>query len=413
MSHKLGMQITYRSDPNFHPDKRATEIVERKGIGHPDTLADGIAELASIKYCEYCLKEFGFVLHHNLDKVGVVGGRARFDWESGIYDRPLRVVFGGRASTKFGNKAVPVVEILEAAALEQLRHALPGFRKVPVQFIHLTSNSSMYNRWFEPETEADLPELRAVRSNDTAFLVGIYPPSRAETIALMVEAFFIAHEWAGTDIKVLVVREGNHFDITCNVPILVGSIHDYHNYRKIMSEAKQTAITLLRDYGISELAFRVRALDDTSELNVASPQDCYLNICGSAIDYGEEGLVGRGNSRHGLVSPAHGAGNEAVFGKNPTYQVGKVGALIADSLAESSAQVGGGAAMAQVAYRRGAGYDSPFFCVVTTKADIDPTQRRLIDPSLDPSEWLRLCVLRQRYRPVAPKLVQFNTKTGS
>ncbi len=82
------------------------EVVERKGVGHPDTLADAIAELASIRYSQHCLSVAGAVLHHNLDKVAVLGGRAVFTDTDGVYDRPLRVVFGGRISTSFAGQPV-------------------------------------------------------------------------------------------------------------------------------------------------------------------------------------------------------------------------------------------------------------------------------------------------------------------
>jgi S-adenosylmethionine synthetase len=410
---ETSMRITHKFDLNVHPNNQPMEIVERKGIGHPDTLADGIAELASIRYSEYCLTRFGFVLHHNLDKVGVFGGRARFEWNSGTFDRPLRIVFGGRASTKFGSQNIPLAEILEAAALEQLKHALPGFDKVSLEFIHLTTDSSMYERWFKPETESDLPERRMICSNDTAFLTAVYPRSKAEDIALIVEAFFIRHEWAGTDIKVLVARTADHFDITCNVPVLAGTVHDYNSYRDVMSEAKQQIVELLRNNIATDLTLRLRALEDTPEHKIASPQDCYMNVSGSAIDYGEDGLVGRGNGRHGLISPSYGAGNETLFGKNPAYQVGKVGALIADILAEQSASVGGGAARIQLAYRRGFQYHDPLFCIVTTVREIDNLHKDKITLCTDPTEWIRVCVTEQRYRPKAPilaKLISGNTK---
>lgn len=400
------MPITYNFDLNCHPNNLPMEIVERKGIGHPDTLADGIAELASIRYSEYCLTNFGFILHHNLDKVGVFGGHAHFEWGGGTFDKPLRVVFGGRASTKFGSQIIPLIEILEAAALEQLKHALPGFDYVSLKFIHLTTDSSMYERWFKPESEYDLPERRKICSNDTAFLTAVYPRSKAENIALIVEAFFIQHKWAGTDIKVLVARNANHFDVTCNVPILAGAVRDYRSYREVMCDAKQRIVQLLRNNIAPDLNLRLRALEDTSEHEVASPQDCYMNVSGSAIDYGEDGLVGRGNGRHGLISPSYGSGNETLFGKNPTYQVGKVGALIADILAKQSASVGGGEARIQLAYRRGFQYNDPLICTVTTVQEIDILLKDKITISVDPAEWIRICVAEQRYCPKAPILAQ-------
>ena len=49
------------------------EIVERKGLGHPDSLADGLANAISVSYSKHCLKNFGYVLHHNVDKLYIGG----------------------------------------------------------------------------------------------------------------------------------------------------------------------------------------------------------------------------------------------------------------------------------------------------------------------------------------------------
>ena len=54
----------------------AIEIVERKGLGHPDTLSDRAAEEISIAFSKYYLEKFGRVLHHNVDKCLLVGGRS-------------------------------------------------------------------------------------------------------------------------------------------------------------------------------------------------------------------------------------------------------------------------------------------------------------------------------------------------
>ena len=54
--------------------EREVELVERKGIGHPDSVSDGIAEAVSRALSKYYLKEYGKILHHNTDQVEVVGG---------------------------------------------------------------------------------------------------------------------------------------------------------------------------------------------------------------------------------------------------------------------------------------------------------------------------------------------------
>lgn len=42
----------------YDPSHLSYEVVERKGLGHPDTLADGIAEQIEIDYSLYCLDKF-------------------------------------------------------------------------------------------------------------------------------------------------------------------------------------------------------------------------------------------------------------------------------------------------------------------------------------------------------------------
>src|SRR3989304_632789 len=50
------------------------EIVERKGIGHPDSLCDGIAERVSVEYTRWCEENLGGAVPHKFDK-GPLAGR--------------------------------------------------------------------------------------------------------------------------------------------------------------------------------------------------------------------------------------------------------------------------------------------------------------------------------------------------
>ena len=95
------------------------EIVERKGKGHPDTLSDSLAERLSNAYSKYSLKHFGAVLHHNFDKVGMMGGKCHVEFGRGKMLSPIRVLLNGRASTKFGNEKIEVKEMLINELTEQ------------------------------------------------------------------------------------------------------------------------------------------------------------------------------------------------------------------------------------------------------------------------------------------------------
>jgi S-adenosylmethionine synthetase len=44
------------------------EIVERKGLGHPDTICDLVMERISQALSQAYLQHFGKILHHNCDK---------------------------------------------------------------------------------------------------------------------------------------------------------------------------------------------------------------------------------------------------------------------------------------------------------------------------------------------------------
>ncbi|HEX9023207.1 MAG TPA: methionine adenosyltransferase, partial [Geobacteraceae bacterium] len=51
------------------------EIVERKGTGHPDFICDAVMEAISVALSATYLREFGQILHHNIDKGLLVAGR--------------------------------------------------------------------------------------------------------------------------------------------------------------------------------------------------------------------------------------------------------------------------------------------------------------------------------------------------
>ncbi|HXQ67877.1 MAG TPA: methionine adenosyltransferase, partial [Alphaproteobacteria bacterium] len=63
------MELTLRplALPREEPD--SVEVVERKGLGHPDTLCDMLAEALSLSLSRFYRERFGLILHHNVDKV--------------------------------------------------------------------------------------------------------------------------------------------------------------------------------------------------------------------------------------------------------------------------------------------------------------------------------------------------------
>ncbi|PZT75746.1 MULTISPECIES: methionine adenosyltransferase [unclassified Streptomyces] len=376
------------------PHDLDVEVVERKGIGHPDTLADGIAELASIRYSEYCLREFGAVLHHNLDKVAILGGRARFGDADGTYDRPVRVVFGGRISTTFGGRVIPVREILEAAAAEQLRTALPGHERITWVARHETTDSSKFRYWFAPRGLEDLPERPRAFSNDTAFLVGTAPRTTAEIVALLTESWFRRQPWAGSDIKALVIRTGHALTITVCVPAVAGHLAGSAEFDDAVTGTAQALTAQLRE----RLDRPVTVVCNTRNTRTGPLSGQYFTVSGSAVDFGEDGLVGRGNARSGLITPGQQAGNEVLFGKNPAYHVGKVGGWLVDEASRALAEKTGAPCRVAVTWRNGSPYPEPA-SVDLAVSHADPDHTDVVRSVLRRTDWVSDLVGHRRYLP--------------
>jgi len=76
-------------------EKQQIEVVERKCLGHPDSIADGIAESISRALCREYLEEFGAVLHHNTDQGEVVAGESNPKFGGGKVIRPIFILIDG------------------------------------------------------------------------------------------------------------------------------------------------------------------------------------------------------------------------------------------------------------------------------------------------------------------------------
>src|SRR5207247_5848596 len=88
-------------------EQQGTEIVERKGIGHPDSIADGLAEAVSRALCKMYVARFGRILHHNTDQVEVVGGQRAPKFGGGTFLEPAHITLVGRETTVVTRARLP------------------------------------------------------------------------------------------------------------------------------------------------------------------------------------------------------------------------------------------------------------------------------------------------------------------
>ncbi len=300
------------------------EVVERKGIGHPDSLTDGMVEAFSQALSRYYLTEFGHVLHHNVDKALLVGGHATPVFGGGVVDTPILFYLVGRATDEVNGKKVPVEDI---------------FNESVKDYVKLVKNLDVDKHIrFECNVRPGSPDLvdLFMRSkgiplaNDTSYGVGFYPFTETERLVLQLENNLNSDEiknrwpWIGEDIKVMAIRKGNNLDITLAVAFVskyVESETDYFEKKQELTEYAQTFMGGITDMNVN---IAINTAD--------SPGAVYITVTGTSAEGGDDGQVGRGNRVNGLITPLRPMTLEAAAGKNPISHVGKLYNLVANEI---------------------------------------------------------------------------------
>lgn len=305
------------------------EVVERKGLGHPDTLADGISEAISRSLCRHYLEESGQILHHNVDKVLIIAGQSAPRYGGGEILKPPSVVVGGRASRL---QAKSLSEIVEDAATSHLRKMVKNLNQFQV----------------EPRLEHGAPELCSLigrGANDTSIGVGYAPFSRTERLILDLEDVVRAVPGAGEDIKLMAVRRGSHVTLVVAVAMVskfIGSKEEYDEAKLATREAvERMARSRFEREPINGAEAEEKGGVDVHVNCADAGESIYLTVTGCSLEMGDDGATGRGNRGSGLITPMRPMTMEAIAGKNPVSHVGKIYNVLAQKAAGEIAEMEG------------------------------------------------------------------------
>lgn len=313
-------------------DDLPVEMVERKGLGHPDTICDALAETLSRNLCRHYLERFGTILHHNVDKALLCGGRAAPSFGGGEVLAPIEIYLAGRAVAEVGGAAVPlddiVVEGSRAWPRENL-HALDADRHVVLHNV-VRPGSRALGELFARGHGVPL-------ANDTSFGVGCAPMTALERLVLDTERLLngrprtSGHPAWGEDIKVMGVRHGAAVSLTIACAMIGRHLADLGAYRAATEALRCKAGDLAARHGFDACHIAVNAADDPATGSV------YLTVTGTSAESGDDGEVGRGNRVNGLITPCRPMSLEAAAGKNPVSHVGKIYNVLARRVAETLA----------------------------------------------------------------------------
>jgi len=319
--------------------KRPFEIVERKGLGHPDSICDAIMDEAARTLVRRYVKELGAPRHFNLDKGLLAAGATRPAFGGGRIDAPMRLVFGDRAVYEAEGHIIPVAEILEETARSWFRSHL--------RFVDPDRHLICQN-----EVRAGSPELTGIfasetpSANDTSAAVAFAPLSPTERLVLEAERFLNAPETkdafpeSGEDVKVMGVRENDTVRLTVAVAFVdrfIDSERTYYSRKQALTSALTEHLQTKLDASseLSDLEVRLNALDAPGR----GADACYLTVTGTSAEGADSGQVGRGNLLCGLFSSRRPSSNEAVSGKNPQSHVGKIYNVLAQRVADGLVEI--------------------------------------------------------------------------
>src|SRR5881296_2773828 len=307
-------------------EQQSSEIVERKGIGHPDSIADGLAEIVSRALSKMYLQRFGRILHHNTDQVEVVGGQSAPKFGGGVFLEPAYILLVGRATTMVNGERLPYRTTAIQAAHEYLA----------TNCTNLNVDADVTLDCKIGQGSVDLRGLYDTQkhlANDTSFGVGFAPFSELETVVLQTELLINGPlkkdlKEVGQDIKVMGVRHEDSMRLTVAAAMVDRFVPDKDHYRSVVEELRERLLDNAVKY--TDRAVKV-------DINTGDNYDAgifYLTVTGLSWENGDDGSVGRGNRVSGLITPYRPMSMEAAAGKNPVTHVGKLYNLLSFDIAD-------------------------------------------------------------------------------
>jgi len=311
--------------------RQGIEIVERKGLGHPDYICDSIMNEISVALSREYKKRFGEIVHHNIDKGLLVAGQTEGRFGGGIIKKPMLMVFGDRATFEVGKDKIDV----NAIAVETAKN----WFKTRLRFVD-PEKHVRYQVEIKPGS-AELTDIfqrkgQFLGANDTSAAVGYAPLTPTESLVLETEKYLNSQTFkrkfpeSGEDIKVMALRRDSQLEMTISMAFVDRFIESEADY----FSKKERIFEELRSFVVSDSGFEKADLNlNTLDVIGRGLSGIYTTVTGTSAEEADSGEVGRGNRANGIISLNRPSSSEAAAGKNPVSHVGKIYNLLSFRIA--------------------------------------------------------------------------------
>jgi len=314
-------------------EKQPVEIVERKGVGHPDSMCDAIMDQVSVGLSRAYLEKFGTIMHHNADKSLLVAGNVECRFGGGVVNEPMLLIFGDRATFEFDGKSIPVEEIAIQTAKYWLRENL--------RFVD-PEKHMRYQVELKPGSQGLTDIFKRnecmMGANDTSAAVGYAPMTRTENMVLDTERYVNSGDFkkrfpeTGEDVKVMGYKNGNVLNLTVAMAFVDRFVDSEKDYMRKKADIQAD----VQEWANAKGAFeKVNVYVNMLDVEGRGVDGVYLTVLGTCADGADSGQVGRGNKVNGVISLNRPIGTEAAAGKNPVSHVGKIYNALTHQIARS------------------------------------------------------------------------------
>lgn len=367
--------------------KRGHETIERKGAGHPDTIADRLASQISRSYANYTVENCdGYILHHQVDKLMIIGGASSVTWGAGEFTEPIKIIVAGRATRSYLGESIPVQEIVEQTIKSYFEENLPLVdteEDIVIQQ-ELTANAGpgtihssqgAIADMFSPAEEGSIRGYEKVVANDTSYCVSHAPLSPLERAVIDAEQYLTSeetqqsHPWLGTDVKIMAVRNDNEIGVTVCIPQIARYVDSLSKYQENLRTITDEFANFFEEISDAEpVEISVNTKDDYEKNNV------YLTVAGSSLA-GDIGTVGRGNRTNGVITSNRPMSLEGTNGKNPRYYSGFIYAILTKQLSQALHDEFEREVVAEIVSQNGGDLLDPWKTTIKMKHDPEEEER--------------------------------------